>query len=72
MEKVSTQREVVTALSVDLVEELYGKQENTEQLLELMRLEFPEENFTLDDIYDAAMLPAEIEDLEILYNQLGY
>lgn len=72
MEKVNTEREVVTALSIGLVEELYGKQENTEQLLELIRLEFPEENFEINDIYDAAMLTAEIEDLEVLYNQLGY
>jgi hypothetical protein len=71
MENISSERQVITALAIDLVESLYGKQENNNHLLELLQAEFPTDNFVMDDIYDASMLSMETEDAEVLYEQLG-
>jgi hypothetical protein len=72
MENISNERQVVTSLAIDLIESLYGKQENNNHLLELLQAEFPEDNFKMDDIFEASMLAADTEDVMVLYGQLGY
>lgn len=59
-------------LCMGMVEMHYGPQPSHALLLEKLQTEFPNENFTLDEVVEADALSMEVTDLQILYNTLGY
>lgn len=71
METDAPSRTFLTDLSINLVETIYGKQEESEHLLELLQLEFPDEEYTIDDIMEWNSLQAEIEDIAIQLETQG-
>jgi|26BtaG_2_1085354.scaffolds.fasta_scaffold00132_30 hypothetical protein len=58
-------------LAVKLVEITYGKLEDPEHLLEVLQTEFPEDNYTEEDLMEWNSLQAEIEDISIQLKTQG-
>lgn len=58
-------------LSINLVEEIYGKQDTVEQLIELLQEEFPDDNYTIDEVYTWYECATEMEDLRKQFENNG-
>jgi len=59
-------------LCVSLIESRFGEQKTYDELLQRLSTEFPELNFTIDDIISFYSIVREQNELQILYNNLGY
>jgi len=58
-------------LSINLVETIYGKQENVMQLVELLEIEFPNDHFTEEEIHELSYIAYEVAEKKILFEHMG-
>lgn len=57
-------------LCIQLIQMEYGEQDDSMYLLELLNLEFPDENFTMDHLIEMESILRDEEDLRILLTNL--
>jgi hypothetical protein len=57
---------------IGAVEAKYGRNLSYEELYTKLLTEFPQEEFTLDEVMEALSLSIELTELQILYNTIGY
>lgn len=57
---------------IGAVEAKYGNNCSFEALFEKVSIEFPEKNFTKDELSRALALSIEYEEIKLLYSNIGY
>jgi hypothetical protein len=68
---MDSQRLAQLDLSVKLVEEIYGEQEEAKHLVELLSIEFPGDNFSEEEVHEWSSLVYEQQEKAILYQEFA-